>query len=107
MVSSDTITSFIRPQAHLTLHFGQDPASGKPGVYELLTGSASIAKARIKVANNLWLVGASIDLAAAEVELVSVVGREVILRDLLEQALAQRYPDPPCFPSISSFEGLR
>lgn len=75
----------LDPQAHLTLHLGVDPAGGQPGVYELLTGSATIAKARKRVAGNLWVVGSSIDLAAAEVELVSVVGREVILRDLIEQ----------------------
>ncbi|HSW44029.1 MAG TPA: AAA family ATPase [Phycisphaerae bacterium] len=75
----------LDPQAHLSLHLGLDPSSGRPGVYELLTGSASIAKVRVKAAPNLWMVGASIDLAAAEVELVSVLGREVLLRDLLDQ----------------------
>lgn len=75
----------LDPQSHLSLHLGLDPASGKPGVYELLTGSASINKARMKVAENLWVVGATIDLAAAEVELVSVLGREVLLRDMLDQ----------------------
>ena len=75
----------LDPQSHLSLHLGLDPASGKPGVYELLTGSASIAKARVKAAANLWVVGATIDLAAAEVELVSVLGREVLLRDALER----------------------
>ncbi len=75
----------LDPQAHLTLHLGQDPGAGRLGTYELLTGSASFAKARRKVGQNLWLVGSSIDLAGAEVELVSVVGREVILRDLLDQ----------------------
>ncbi len=33
--------------------------------------------------DNLWVAGSHIDLAAAEVELVGVVGREVILRDKL------------------------
>lgn len=75
----------LDPQSHLSLHLGVDPAAGRPGTYELLTGSTSIAKCRVKVANNLWAVGSSIDLAAAEVELVSLVGREVILRDLLDQ----------------------
>ncbi len=75
----------LDPQSHLSLHLGLDPSSGKPGVYELLAGSTSINKARVKVAENLWMVGATIDLAAAEVELVSVLGREVLLRDLLDQ----------------------
>lgn len=77
----------LDPQAHLSLHVGQDPAGGAPGTYELLTAgsAASIAKVRHRVGSNLWVVASSIDLAAAEVELVSVVGREVILRDLLDQ----------------------
>lgn len=75
----------LDPQAHLTMHFGLDPADDQPGVYEMLGGSATVAKARHKVAHNLWIVGSSIDLAGAEVELAGVVGREVILRDLLDQ----------------------
>jgi chromosome partitioning protein len=75
----------LDPQAHLSLHLGLDPAAKRPGVYEMLTGSASIAKARVKVGPNMWVCASSIDLAAAEVELVSVVGREVILKDLLDQ----------------------
>src|SRR5262249_12718805 len=35
--------------------------------------------------DNLWVAGSDINLAAAEVELAGVVGREVILRDLLLQ----------------------
>lgn len=75
----------LDPQAHLTLHLGMDPADRRPGVYDLLTGSASLALARTRLGSNLWVVGASIDLAAAEVELVGIVGREVILRDQLLQ----------------------
>ena len=75
----------LDPQAHLTLRLGQDPAGGHAGAYEMLTGSHTVAKSRRKVARNLWMIGSSIDLAGAEVELVSVVGREVILRDLLDQ----------------------
>ncbi len=50
----------------------------------MLTGDAELARrlAR-KWARGLWVVGSHIDLAAAEVELVGVVGREVILRDKL------------------------
>ena len=36
-----------------------------------------------EVAENLWVVGSSLDLAAAEVELAGVIGRELILRDKL------------------------
>ncbi len=75
----------LDPQAHLSLHVGFDLEAGLPGVYELLTGQATISKARHKVGANIWLLPSSIDLAGAEVELASTVGREVILRDTLEQ----------------------
>ena len=75
----------LDPQAHLSMHLGLDLLQQQPGVYEMLTDSATIDQTRRKVDDNLWVVGSSIDLAAAEVELVSVVGREVILRDLLDK----------------------
>lgn len=84
----------LDPQAHMTLHYGLNPADGRPGVYELLAGTANVATVRTRVANNLWVIGASIDLAAAEVELVSIVGREVILRDLLLQHTGEPGSNP-------------
>ncbi len=97
----------LDPQAHLTLYLGQDPASGQACVYEMLTDSATVAKARRKVGSNLWLCPASIDLAGAEVELVSVVGREVILRDLIDQHVNSNKTPPydyvlmDCPPSLN------
>lgn len=97
----------LDPQAHLTLYLGQDPTSGQVGVYEMLTDGATVAKARRKIASNLWACSASIDLAGAEVELVSVVGREVILRDLLDQHLNSNKTPPydyvlmDCPPSLN------
>ena len=83
----------LDPQAHATLHLGITPDPKIPSIYEVLTGGASIAEARRQVSENFWVVGSSIDLAAAEVELVGVVGREVVLRDkLLEDAQS---PDSP------------
>jgi len=49
--------------------------------------AASSPMSRVLVNENLWLAGSDINLAAAEVELAGVVGREVILRDLLQPEL--------------------
>ncbi len=76
------------PQAHATLHFGVDPTTLDHSMYELLTSGTSLREAVRHLAPNLSLVGSHIDLAAAEVELVGVVGREVILRDLLRKELS-------------------
>ncbi len=72
------------PQAHATLHLGVSPVPGELSIYNVLTGTASLSDVRRQVGENLWVVGSDIDLAAAEVELAGMVGRELILRDQME-----------------------
>jgi chromosome partitioning protein len=74
----------LDPQAHLTIHLGAEPQNVKRGVYGVLTQSVKAEDTLLKVRTNLWLLAASIDLVGAESELVSVVGRETILREALE-----------------------
>jgi len=75
----------LDPQAHATTHLGIEPNGQAPSMYDVLVNNRPLAEVRRLVADNLWLVPSDIDLAAAEVELAGVVGREVILRDLLAQ----------------------
>jgi chromosome partitioning protein len=75
----------LDPQAHATTHLGVEPNGENPSMYEVLTDSRPLAEVRQQIADHLWLAGADINLAAAEMELAGVVGREVILRDLLVQ----------------------
>ena len=75
----------LDPQAHLTVHLGIDPSQAGNGSYEVLTKSAGVNDALINVRDNLWLLGANIDLVGAESELVSVVGRETILLEAIER----------------------
>ena len=76
----------LDPQANLTMHLGLEPGQAKPGVYELLGGSASLDECVRAVRDNIDLIPAEIGLAGAEVELVGVVGREILLRDALDPA---------------------
>jgi chromosome partitioning protein len=78
----------LDPQAHATLHFGIEPRPEELSVYHVLTGKTRIGEVCRQVAENLWMVPSSLDLAAAELELVGVIGREVVLRDKLRD-------DPP------------
>lgn len=75
----------LDPQAHATTHLGIDPDGSIPSLYNVLTESRPLAEVRRQVEENLWLAGSDINLAAAEMELAGVVGREVILRDQLRQ----------------------
>ena len=72
------------PQAHLTIHLGVNPETAGPGTYEVLIKSADINETLTKVRENLYLLGANINLVGAESELVSVVGREIILREAID-----------------------
>jgi len=73
----------LDPQAHATLHLGLQPARDEQSVYDVLTGDVRLQDVWRQCGENLWVAGSHINLAAAEVELVGVVGREVILRDKL------------------------
>src|SRR5215210_2917384 len=79
-----TLVLDLDPQAHATLHLGLMPGRSGPSLYEALTQNMPLAQVRREVAPNLFVCGSHIDLAAAEVELIGTVGREVILRDQLE-----------------------
>lgn len=76
----------LDPQGHLTTHFGLDEQAPGKGVYEVLTGSLPLGEAIHTYSPTIDIVPTHVDLAAAETELVSVVGREVILRDALRNA---------------------
>jgi chromosome partitioning protein len=75
----------LDPQAHATTHLGIEPDGKSPSMYDVLMDSKPLAEVRRAVGERLWVAGSDINLAAAEVELAGVVGREVILRDLLLQ----------------------
>ncbi|MFZ0034291.1 MAG: AAA family ATPase [Sedimentisphaerales bacterium] len=74
----------LDPQAHLTIHLGVEPESISSGSYKLLTQSAKFEEEIMLVRPNLWLLPANINLVGAESELLSVVGREIILREALQ-----------------------
>ncbi|HJZ93628.1 MAG TPA: ParA family protein [Gemmataceae bacterium] len=91
----------LDPQAHATTHFGIEPDGDRPSIYDVLVRGKTLADVRRDVGPRLALVNSDINLAAAEVELAGVVGREVILREALAQdAEAFDYLIMDCAPSL-------
>ena len=76
----------LDPQSHLTIHLGLEPEKIEAGSYKVLTQSARFDEEIVPVRKNFWLLPANINLVGAESELVSVVGRETILREAIQSA---------------------
>src|SRR5205807_2322246 len=80
---------------------GIEPDGATPSIYDVLIDNKPLAEVRRQVDDNLWIAASDINLAAAEVELAGVVGREVILRDLLQaDEGAFDYVLMDCAPSL-------
>ena len=96
----------LDPQGNASTALSVEHRSGTPSVYEVLIGEISVADAA-KASDqspNLYCVPATIDLAGAEIELVSMANREGRLKEALSaEALDQVNPDYvliDCPPSL-------
>ncbi len=98
---SKVVAIDLDPQAHLTIHLGLEPQSIEAGSYRVLIQSARFEEQILLVRPNLWLLPANINLVGAESELVSVVGRETILREALQSSRDKfDYCFIDCAPSL-------
>ena len=79
----------LDPQAHASLHLGVGPQRQLPTTYDVLTDNRPLSQVWQQAEPCLRVAPSHIDLAAAEVELAGVVGREVILRDALAETADQ------------------
>ena len=76
----------LDPQGNASTALGVEHRSGTPSVYEVLIGEISRRRGRsgrARQSPNLYCVPATIDLAGAEIELVSMVARESRLKEAL------------------------
>jgi len=91
----------LDPQANLTTHLGLECGPDRPSVYDIFSRQVGLGDVLADAGDHLRLAPSSIDLAAAEVELAAVTGREIILREALD-----RYSQPyefmliDCPPSL-------
>jgi len=100
----------LDPQGNATMGSGVDKSSIKSGVYHVLIGIASATEAiQFSKESGYSVLPANRDLAGAEVELVELEGREVRLKNALNE-LADQYDfiliDCPPALSLLTLNGL-
>jgi chromosome partitioning protein len=100
-----TLLIDLDPQAALSVGFGINSYELEETIYDALVVPDSISLQRVihyEIRPNLDIVPSNIDLAAAEMELVATMGREYILKEILEPLRARyHYILIDCPPSLS------
>src|ERR1051325_10043243 len=88
----------LDPQSNATISLGVIPQEQKDNTsYALLNGAALNP---VKLSDSLHLVPSNIELAGAEMELTSVIGRESVLRDALAGVSGYDFMILDCSPSL-------
>ena len=73
------------PQGNATSGFGVDPRSLKTSVYDLIVADEPDVKSAIVSTKWVDLIGANVNLAGAELDLIAMEGRENRLKGVLER----------------------
>jgi chromosome partitioning protein len=101
-----TLVIDLDPQGNASTALNIEHRSGTPSIYEVLIGEVSLAEASAvsEQSPNLFCVPATIDLAGAEIELVSMVSREQRLKEALSSEVLDEigvdYVFIDCPPSL-------
>ncbi len=76
----------LDPQACLTVHFGIEPEDAQDTIYEVLVRNLDIARSvrTLEFEPGLELIPSNLDLAGAELELATAMGRDTLVREALD-----------------------
>jgi chromosome partitioning protein len=87
----------LDPQSNATVSLGVPPNDQKNTTYALLNGGPFQP---LELTPTFHLVPSNIELAGAEMELTSVIGREIVLRDALADIKGYDFMILDCSPSL-------
>lgn len=87
----------LDPQSNATISLGVAPHQQKSTSYSILNGAPPQP---VRLSENLHLIPSNIELAGAEMELASAIGRETVLRDALSGLTGYDFVLLDCSPSL-------
>ncbi len=87
----------LDPQSNATISLGVAPHQQRATSYSLLNGAAPEP---VPLTDRLHLIPSNIELAGAEMELASAIGRETVLRDALSGLTGYDFVLLDCSPSL-------
>lgn len=93
----------LDPQANTTIHLGLKPHEIEKSIYDVMTEGEKIGDIIQKTEiENLEICPANINLSGVEIELAGIVGREMVLKDAIENIKNNYdYIIMDCPPSLS------
>lgn len=87
----------LDPQSNATISLGLQPQQQHHTSYSVLSGEPVQP---LVLSTNLHIIPSSIDLSGAEIELVSAIGRETLLRDAFADVTGYDFLILDCSPSL-------
>lgn len=76
----------LDPQANSTIHLGLKPHEVEMSIYDIMMDEKSFSDIVLDTeVENLSIAPANINLSGAEIELAGIVGREMVLKDAVEE----------------------
>jgi chromosome partitioning protein len=73
----------LDPQSNLTTGWGLDPGADRYTIYDAMTDPANAAHSVLELRDRLYLMGANLDLAGAELAFINAIDRNTKLRKAL------------------------
>src|SRR6266478_7048287 len=76
----------LDPQANSTIHLGLKPHEVEMSIYDIMMDEKSFSDIVLSTGvENLYIAPANINLSGAEIELAGIVGREMVLKDAVDE----------------------